>query len=76
VEFAWTEIVSEAPIMANPGEYRTMMYELFWHGNAPVQREGGDGKEGSTNLTPQKAQDDLKALVEQARKLREEQQSS
>jgi hypothetical protein len=76
VEFAWTEIVSEAPIMANPGEYRTLMYEVFWHGNTPAQRESSDGKAGSAHLTPQQAQDDLKALVKQAERLRAEQQSS
>lgn len=76
VDFAWAEIVGEAPLMANPFEYRQNMYELFWNGNTPTQREDKDGKEGTAVLTPQSALDQLKAVREQAQKLRQESQAS
>jgi len=72
VDFAWNELVSNAPMMANPAEYHTMMYELFWNGNAPQQRTTADGKPGSAKTVPKKALDDMNALFEEAKKLRGE----
>ena len=57
--------------MANPSEYHTMLYELFFNGNVPAERTGEDGKEGEAVLTPQNKLDGLLAIREQARKLRE-----
>jgi hypothetical protein len=56
--------------MANPGEYQTMMYEFFYNGNLPKQRQAADGKQGTTSMVPQKALDELAALNAQAKERR------
>jgi hypothetical protein len=58
--------------MASPSEYQTFMYEVFWNGNIPTERETAEGKPGSTMMTPKKALDDLDALFAEAKKLRGE----
>ena len=32
---AWSALLDDIPMMANPVEYRTMMYEAFWEGKSP-----------------------------------------
>lgn len=59
-------------MMANPGEYHTMMYELFWNGNAPTARTGQDGKPGSSKTVPKSALEEMNAIMEEAKKLRGE----
>jgi hypothetical protein len=50
-------------MMSNPGEYHTMMYEFFFHGNLPVQRTDADGKVTSTKLTPTKAMNEFEQMI-------------
>lgn len=35
-DIAWSAIFDESPALANPGEFRRMMYEAFWEGKAPT----------------------------------------
>lgn len=35
MEIAYSNLIGDAPMLANPGEYRTMMYQAFWEGKAP-----------------------------------------
>lgn len=50
VAAAWSSVLDDAPLLANPSEYRTMMYEAFWEGKQPKSRpqSGQRGKRGST----------------------------
>lgn len=59
-------------MMANPAEYHSTLFELFFNGNAPVARETADGKAGRSAMIPKKAQDDLAALLEEVAKAKAE----
>lgn len=58
--------------MANPAEYHTMMYELFWNGVAPTVRTKADGSKGSARTIPKSALAEMDALFAEAKKLRGE----
>lgn len=58
--------------MADTGKYVTIMYELFWNGNAPIETKDESGKSGQSHVVPKQAQQDLQALLAQAKKLRGE----
>jgi hypothetical protein len=42
-DVAWSALFDDAPALANPSEYRSMMYEAFWNGNMPKPKANGDG---------------------------------
>lgn len=65
MDVAWSELVNGAPMMANPSEYHTMMFEMFWHGNMPKERNDSSGKKASAKAVPKKALDELAALMEE-----------
>jgi hypothetical protein len=46
IESAWSAILDDAPLLASPSEYRTMMYEAFWEGKTPKPRPQPKGKRG------------------------------
>lgn len=64
--------MGNAPIMANPAEYHTMMYELFFNGVAPTVRTKADGSRGSAKTVPKSALAEMDELFAEARKLRGE----
>ncbi len=35
MDVAWAAVMENAPMMADMGKYRTMMYEIFWLGKNP-----------------------------------------
>lgn len=47
------------PPLGNQAEYQTMMYEYFANGNAPVAREGNDGKPGKASTIPGRVMKEL-----------------
>jgi hypothetical protein len=44
VEVAFDSLFDDAPMLANPGEYRTMMYEAFWEGKMPKPPKPGQSE--------------------------------
>jgi hypothetical protein len=48
VEIAYDALMDIAPMLANPSEYRTMMYEAFWEGKEPKPRKPGQGEKPAT----------------------------
>ena len=76
-------MMEQAPLMADAGRWRTMMYEIFWLGQEPKltpeeqkqaqQRRAQDAKEAIGTPVKDRELQAMNALLERARQLREEQ---
>lgn len=58
--------------MADAGKYVTVIYELFWNGNAPIETKDAKGQPGKSHTVPMDAKKNLDALFAEAKRLRGE----
>lgn len=76
-------MMEQAPLMSDSGRWKTMMYEIFWLGQEPKltaeeqkqaqQRRSEDAKAAIGTPVKDRELDQMNALLERARQLREEQ---
>jgi hypothetical protein len=63
VEAAWSAILDDAPMLASPSEYRTMMYKAFWKGEMPKARPQ-KGQKGAAPMPKASSGPSRSALAE------------